>query len=100
MDMTIGKADCRWRVAWLGATETARLFGIDKPGMAKCYWRAKMSFHSPRQAIREGVAFTPENGRSRVPHLSVLENIILAASRQGSLRAFGKTSVEIAEDYG
>jgi simple sugar transport system ATP-binding protein len=70
MDMTIGKGEIVGLAGLLGSgrTETARLlFGIDKPQTGEMLVEGrKVAFHSPRQAIREGFAFTPENRRSKV----------------------------------
>jgi simple sugar transport system ATP-binding protein len=107
MDMTIAKGEIVGLAGLLGSgrTETARLlFGIDKAGYGEMFVAGrKMSFHSPRQAIREGIAFTPENRKVEgiIPHLSVRENIILALqARQGSLRPLsGKRQLEIAEEF-
>jgi monosaccharide-transporting ATPase len=107
MDMTIARGEIVGLAGLLGSgrTETARLlFGIDKAGYGEMFVGGRMvSFHSPRQAIREGVAFTPENRKEDgiIPHLSVLENIILALqARQGSLRPLsGKRQLEIAEEF-
>ena len=62
-----------------------------------------MTFHSPRQAIREGFAFTPENRKVEgiIPHLSVRENIVLALqARQGAMRVISPArQVELAEEF-
>jgi simple sugar transport system ATP-binding protein len=107
MDMSISQGEIVGLAGLLGSgrTETARLlFGIDKAGYGEMFVDGrKMSFHSPRQAIREGIAFTPENRKvdGIIPHLSVRENIILALqARQGSLRPLsGKRQLEIADDF-
>jgi simple sugar transport system ATP-binding protein len=107
MDMTIARGEVVGLAGLLGSgrTETARLlFGIDKAGYGEMHVAGrKVSFHSPRQAIREGFAFTPENRKVEgiIPHLSVRENIILALqARQGSLRPLsGKRQQEIADEF-
>jgi hypothetical protein len=62
-----------------------------------------VAFHSPRQAIREGFAFTPEDRKVEgiVPHLSVRENIILALlARQGTTNTLSRKRQEkIAEEF-
>ena len=107
MDMTIGKGEIVGLAGLLGSgrTETARLiFGIDKPQTGEMLVEGrKVVFHSPRQAIREGFAFTPENRKVEgiVPHLSVRENIILALqARQGTTNTLSqKRQEEIAEEF-
>ena len=107
MDMTIGKGEIVGLAGLLGSgrTETARLlFGIDKPQTGEMLVEGrKVAFHSPRQAIREGFAFTPENRKVEgiVPHLSVRENIILALqARQGTTNTLSrKRQEEIAEEF-
>ncbi|HXU79353.1 MAG TPA: sugar ABC transporter ATP-binding protein [Methylomirabilota bacterium] len=88
-----------------GRTETARLiFGIDKPltGEMRVAGR-KVSLRSPRHAIRQGFAFTPENRKLEgiIPHLSVRENIVLALQgRMGALRPISrKRQQELAEEF-
>jgi simple sugar transport system ATP-binding protein len=62
-----------------------------------------VAFNSPRQAIREGFAFTPENRKVEgiIPHLSVRENIILALqARKGAARAISRArQLEIADEF-
>ncbi len=107
MDMTISKGEIVGLAGLLGSgrTETARLlFGIDKPQTGEMLVEGrKVVFHSPRQAIREGFAFTPENRKVEgiVPHLSVRENIILALqARQGTTNTLSrKRQEEIAEEF-
>jgi simple sugar transport system ATP-binding protein len=107
MDMTIGKGEIVGLAGLLGSgrTETARLlFGIDKPQTGEMLVEGrKVAFHSPRQAIREGFAFTPEDRKVEgiVPHLSVRENIILALqARQGTTNTLSrKRQEEIAEEF-
>jgi galactofuranose transport system ATP-binding protein len=107
MDMMISKGEVVGLAGLLGSgrTETARLiFGADKPGSGELLVDGRpVKFHSPRQAIREGFAFTPENRKvdGIIPHLSVRENIVLALqAKQGALRTIpGSRQVEIAEEY-
>jgi galactofuranose transport system ATP-binding protein len=65
-----------------GRTETARLlFGVDRPdeGTIRINDRV-VKFHSPRAAIRNRIALTPEDRKAAgiIPSLTVRENIILA----------------------
>lgn len=101
MDMTIGKGEIVGLAGLLGSgrTETARLlFGVDRPQSGEMLVEGrKVAFHSPRQAIREGFAFTPENRKVEgiVPHLSVRENIILALqARQGTMNTLSRNRQE------
>jgi simple sugar transport system ATP-binding protein len=107
MDMTIAKGEVVGLAGLLGSgrTETARLiFGLDKAvtGEMRVDGR-KVTFHSPREAIREGFGFTPENRKVEgvIPHLSVRENIVLALqARQGAARVLSrKRQLELAEEF-
>jgi simple sugar transport system ATP-binding protein len=65
-----------------GRTETARLlFGVDRPdeGTIRINDRV-VKFRSPRSAIRNRIALTPEDRKAAgiIPSLTVRENIILA----------------------
>lgn len=77
-----------------GRTETARLlFGIDPcdSGSIEVGGRV-IKRHRPRTAIRNQIAFTPEDRKDAgiIPELSVRENIVLALQgRQGWLRRIG-----------
>ncbi len=93
LNLTIGKGEVVGLAGLLGSgrTETARLiFGIDKPQTGEMRLDGKpTTFRSPRQAIRAGFAFTPENRKVEgiIPHLSIRENIVLALhARQGATR--------------
>jgi monosaccharide-transporting ATPase len=107
MDMTIFKGEVVGLAGLLGSgrTETARLiFGADKPGSGELLVDGRpVKFNSPRQAIREGFAFSPENRKvdGIIPHLSVRENILLALqAKQGAMRTIpGNRQIEIAEEY-
>jgi simple sugar transport system ATP-binding protein len=94
LDMEIAKGEVVGLAGLLGSgrTETARLiFGIDKPQTGEMHLDSKpTNFHSPRQAIRAGLGFSPENRKVEgiIPHLSIRENIVLALqARQGAARA-------------
>jgi simple sugar transport system ATP-binding protein len=107
MDMTVGKGEVVALAGLLGSgrTETARLiFGLDKPQTGEMLVDGKVEkFGSPREAIRAGFAFTPENRKVEgiIPRLSVRENIILALqARQGALKTLSRPQQEeIANKY-
>jgi simple sugar transport system ATP-binding protein len=88
-----------------GRTEAARLlFGADAADAGELEINGRRQrFASPRQAIREGLAFCSEDRKleGAVLALSVRENIILALqARQGWWRAIPmKAQREIAADY-
>jgi simple sugar transport system ATP-binding protein len=72
-----------------GRTEIANLlFGIDRADSgAITIDQRKASLSSPRQAIRHGLAFCPEDRKSEgiIPDLSVRENIILALAARNNV---------------
>ncbi len=83
-----------------GRTETARLlFGIDAADSGEIsVGGAPVRINSPRDAVRLGLAFCPENRKSEgiLPNLSVRENLIFALQgKRGALRAL--TRVEQAQ---
>jgi galactofuranose transport system ATP-binding protein len=106
-DLSIAKGEVVGLAGLLGSgrTETARLiFGVDKAATGEMLVNGKAeAFASPRQAIRAGLAFTPENRKVEgiIPHLSVRENIILALqARQGVLKTLSpQKQSEIAEEF-
>ncbi len=107
MDLRIAPGEVLGLAGLLGSgrTETARLiFGIDRAqtGELRAGGRA-VSLTSPRQAVREGFAFTPENRKVEgvIPHLSVRENIVLALqARQGTTRVLSRAQqLEIATEF-
>jgi simple sugar transport system ATP-binding protein len=107
MDFSIGKGEIVGLAGLLGSgrTETARLiFGADEARSGEMLVDGRpVAFKAPRQAIREGFAFTPENRKLEgiIPHLSVRENIVLALqARQGALRTLSrKRQLEIADEF-
>src|SRR6185369_11546841 len=107
MDLSISKGEIVGLAGLLGSgrTETARLiFGLDAPTSGEMLVDGKpVRFKSPRDAIREGFAFTPENRKLEgiIPHLSVRENIVLALqARQGAARAISATQQwELTEEF-
>jgi len=88
-----------------GRTETARLlFGIDRAdsGTIRIDGQA-VRLNSPRQAVRYGIAFCPEDRKNEgiVADLSIRENIILALqARRGIFHYLPKRAQSaIAEQY-
>ena len=107
MDIRIGKGEVVGLAGLLGSgrTEMARLlFGVDKADEGHVEVDGRMvTLGSPKQAIRLGFGFTPENRKTEgiIPHLSVRENIILAMQgRRGMWRALSnREQMEIAERF-
>lgn len=107
-DLTIHRGEIVGFAGLLGSgrTEAARLlFGADRAesGELKIAGKPRGVIDSPRQAIRQGIAFCSENRKTEgiIADLSVRENIILAlqASR-GSFRALSrKRQEEIADEF-
>ncbi len=107
MDLAIAEGEVLGLAGLLGSgrTEVARLlFGIDRAETGEVRVGGRpVVLHSPRRAIREGFAFTPENRKVEgiIPNLSVRENIVLAlqASR-GAWRALPRRrQLEIADRF-
>jgi len=105
MDLSIGKGEVVGLAGLLGSgrTETARLiFGIDKAQTGEMLLEGKpVAFRSPRQAIRAGFGFTPENRKTDgiIPHLSVRENVILALqARHGAIKTLARKQQEDLAD--
>jgi len=107
IDFSIAEGEVMGLAGLLGSgrTEVARLlFGIDRAETGEIRVRGrKVAIHSPRRAISEGFAFTPENRKIEgvIPNLSARENIILAlqASR-GTWRTLSrKRQLAIAERF-
>lgn len=88
-----------------GRTELARLiYGIDYPDQGRTLLDGKERIiHSPRQALRCGMGYCPEDRKSEgiIPNLTVAENIILALqAKRGWLKRFSrKKQAEIASNY-
>jgi simple sugar transport system ATP-binding protein len=107
MDMAIAKGEVVGLAGLLGSgrTETARLiFGVDEARAGEMLLAGQpVHFKSPSEAIRNGLAFTPENRKVEgiIPHLSVRENVILALqARKGAGRTVSrKQQIEIAQEY-
>ncbi|MBI5864625.1 MAG: sugar ABC transporter ATP-binding protein [Planctomycetes bacterium] len=93
IDLSVGAREVVGLAGLLGSgrTEVARLlFGIDRATRGSVEIDGHPArIRSPRDAVRQGLAFTPENRKAEgvIPNLSVRENIILALqARQGALR--------------
>jgi len=107
LSMTIRRSEVVGLAGLLGSgrTETARLlFGIDRPDTGRIRIDGKVvAIRSPRRAIAQGFAFTPEDRRAAgiIPTLSVRENIVLAlqASRGAWRTLSRRKQVELAERF-
>lgn len=87
-----------------GRSETARLlFGIDTPDTGTISVSGQpVRRHTPRNAIRNQIAFTPEDRKDAgiIPDLSVRENIVLALQgRRGWVRRIGKARQQTLADH-
>ncbi len=88
-----------------GRTETAQLiFGIGHLTEGEIDYRGKpMRLHSPIDAIRNGIAYCPENRKTEgiIGDLSIRENIILALqTKNGMKRPISRKEAEkIADEY-
>lgn len=88
-----------------GRTETARLlFGVDKADSGVYYLGTrKTKINSPKDAIKHGLAFCPENRKTEglILNMTIRENIFL--SLQGKLGLFRlmsrKKQKELADEY-
>jgi simple sugar transport system ATP-binding protein len=105
MNMSVAKGEVVGLAGLLGSgrTETARLiFGIDKPQTGEMLLEGeRRTFTSPQQAIRAGLAFTPEDRKREgiIPHLSIRENISLALqARQGAMRSISRKEQAVIAD--
>jgi simple sugar transport system ATP-binding protein len=107
MDLSVSRGEVLGLAGLLGSgrTETARLiFGLDQPTAGEVLVDGQpVRFKSPRDAIKSGFAFTPENRKVEgiIPRLSVRENIVLALqARQGAARTIStKQQYEIADEF-
>ncbi|MEY2411174.1 MAG: galactofuranose transport system ATP-binding protein [Verrucomicrobiota bacterium] len=101
MDISIAAGEVAGLAGLLGSgrTETARiLFGIEPAdsGTLKISGQP-VSIRSPLQAMKQGLAFCPEDRKSEgiIPHLSVRENIILAIqATRGPLKLLPRAEQE------
>ena len=88
-----------------GRTETARLlFGVDQADAGTIEVRGeKATLASPRDAIRLGLAFCPEDRKTEgiLPNLSVRENLIFALqAKRGAWRPLSETEqAKLCEHY-
>ena len=106
-DLTIDRGEVVGLAGLLGSgrTEIARLlFGIDQPDGGAIRVEGKPErLRSPRDAIRLGFGFVPEDRKTQsiIPTLSIRENIVLALQgRRGWWRPISKRKQrEIAERF-
>lgn len=88
-----------------GRSETAKvLFGIDPISEGEVrIKRSPAHLHSPLDAIRQGIAFCPENRKTEgiIGELSIWENIILALQVKKGLfhKISRKEAEELAKEY-
>ena len=88
-----------------GRSETARLiFGVDQVEKGQLKMKGKKAaLKTPLDAIREGVAFCPENRKTEgiIGDLSIRDNIILALqAKKGMFAAITRQEAErIADEY-
>jgi simple sugar transport system ATP-binding protein len=88
-----------------GRTETARLlFGVDRNDAGSINVQGQSrQFGSPRDAIRQGIGFCPEDRKTEgiIAELSIRENIILALQAKRGLFRYlpKKRQREIADQY-
>ena len=101
VDLTIGTGEVVGLAGLLGSgrSETAKmLFGVHPPdrGEIKINNQA-VTIRSPKQAIRQGMAFCSEDRKTEgiIPHLSVRENLILASqASRGAFRLLSRKEQE------
>lgn len=88
-----------------GRTETASvIFGVTRPDSGEVEIDGKpANIHSPREAIRRGMGYCPENRKTEgiIAQLTIRENIILALQgKRGMLKLLSrKEQQEIADRY-
>jgi galactofuranose transport system ATP-binding protein len=107
VDLSIARGETVGLAGLLGSgrTETARLlFGLDHADSGEVRVNGEaVSLRSPKDAIKVGFAFTPENRKVEgiIPHLTVRENIVLALQgSRGAWRALSrKRQLEIADEF-
>jgi simple sugar transport system ATP-binding protein len=106
-DIEIKKGEVMGLAGLLGSgrTETARvIFGIDKADSGEIYINdAKVKVDSPKDTIRQGIGFCPENRKTEgiIANLTVRENIVLALQGKRGIRKYLsiKQQQEIAKKY-
>lgn len=88
-----------------GRSETARiLFGVDSVTKGEMKYKGKaVHFKNPLDAIRNDIAFCPENRKTEgiIGDLSIRENIVLALqSKRGLFKKIGrKEAQKLADEY-
>jgi len=101
MDLILRRGEITGLAGLLGSgrTETARLlFGIDRADGGEILLRQKpATVHSPRDAVRLGIAFCSEDRKTEgiLPNLSVRENLIIALQAK---RGVGRTLSRIEQE--
>ncbi|KAB7673234.1 sugar ABC transporter ATP-binding protein [Bacillus sp. B1-b2] len=106
-DLTISKGEIVGLAGLLGSgrSELARLlFGADKAETGEMFLNEKkISIHSPRQAIKNKIAFCSENRKLEgiIADLTIRENMILAMQGvEGWFKFISrKKQIEIADEY-
>ena len=106
-DLTIRRGEVLGLSGLLGSgrSETARLiFGVDQVEKGQLKMKGKKAaLKTPLDAIREGVAFCPENRKTEgiIGDLSIRDNIILALqAKKGMFAAITRQEAErIADEY-
>lgn len=101
IDLTLRRGEVTGLAGLLGSgrTETARLlFGIDAADAGELRIKSQpVSFDSPRDAVRLGLAFCSEDRKREgiLPNLSVRENLILALqAKRGGWRPLSRAEQE------
>lgn len=107
IDITIKQGEVLGLAGLLGSgrTELAKvLFGEVKPDSGELFWwNERVSFKTPRDAIRRGLGFCTEDRKVEgiIPHLSVKENMTIALLP--SISKFGivskKKQNDIVDEY-
>ena len=107
LDLTLRRGETLGLAGLLGSgrTETARLlFGLDARSAGTVTLDGRpVALRSPREAMRLGLAFCPEdrNAEGLLPGLSVRENLLVALQgRRGALRPLGAAEqARLCEHY-
>ncbi|OPZ12212.1 MAG: Ribose import ATP-binding protein RbsA [candidate division BRC1 bacterium ADurb.BinA364] len=105
-DLSLARGEVAGLAGLLGSgrSEIARLlFGIDAPDSGETRIEGEEArLSSPRQAIRRGIGFCSEDRKNDgiIPHLSVRENLLLAAqASRGALRRIGRKEQRAIVDH-
>ncbi len=106
LDLELRRGEVLGLAGLLGAgrTETARLlFGVDARDAGEIrVGGAAVRLRTPRDAVRHGLAFCPEDRKAEglFPNLSVRENLIVALqAKRGGWRALGRAEQERLRDH-